>query len=132
MRFHNSHTITLQPGFRFSLSMHIFGLHSRNRCWIFNFLFIYFSILIFHGISLLSLSKQVVSSHSPCRCLVCTLQSDVCFFSLNFQEVSYFLYSHSPTRFKVSLSMPIFGLHSPSRCWISKFFFFFFFNHNFS
>ena len=39
LRFHNFHTLTLQPGFKFSLAMHIFGLHSPTRCWIIKFLF---------------------------------------------------------------------------------------------
>ena len=43
-------------------------------------------------------------SHSPCRCLLYTLQSDVGFFGWfflenNFHEVATFLYSHFPTRF---------------------------------
>ena len=44
-------SLTFQPGFRFSLAMHIFGLHSPSKCWIFK-VFV-FSILIFHGVFLL-------------------------------------------------------------------------------
>ena len=58
--------------------MHIFGLHSPSRCWILKVFL--FSILIFYGVFILSLSNQVLGSHCPFRCLVYTLQSHFFFF----------------------------------------------------
>ena len=40
---------------------------------------------------------------------------------LDFQRISFFSYLHSPLMFQSSLSMQLF-LHSPSRCYISKFY----------
>ena len=40
---------------------------------------------------------------------------------LNFHRISFFSYLHSPLMFQSSLSMQLF-LHSPSRCYISKFY----------
>ena len=70
------HPLALQTGFTFSLSMQmldfkISNFFTRNR----EFSSPFTSFI-------LSLSKQVVSSHSRCRSLVYTLQADVCFFFL--------------------------------------------------
>ena len=126
----------------------MFGLHSPIT------LFFSLEKIIF----ILSLSDQVLGSHSPCAYLIYTLQADIgfffflIFFNLNFSwgfhplalqtgftfdspcrcwilkflffffsiwifhDVSHLLYYHSPSMCKFSLSMQIFGLHSPSRC----------------
>ena len=98
---------------------------------------------------ILSLSKEVVSSHAPCTYLVYTLQADV-FFSWCFHPLTL------QPGFSFLLSMHIFGLHfpithcfffvcfflekiifhtptpqqgfsfSPCRCWTCKFLFSFF------
>ena len=89
--------------------MHIFGLHSPSKFWIFE---------VF-----LSLSNQVLGSHSPFRCFVYTLQSQFFFFFLIF--------------FILSLSDQVLGSHSPCAYLIYTLqadigFFFFFSNLNFS
>ena len=80
--------------------MHIFGLHAPSKCWIFKVFL--FSILIFHRVFILSLSNQVLGSHSPFRCLVYTLQSHFFFFflekiifilSLSDQVLGYLIYT---------------------------------------
>ena len=81
--------------------------------------FFFFLILIFHGVLILSLSNQVLVSHSPCTYLVHTLQADVGFFFL-------ILIFHGVLILSLSLSNQVLGLYSPTRCWI------FFFNLNFS
>ena len=68
----------------------------------------------------LSLSKQVVISHSPYRCMVYTLQADVGFFCFKsyFMRVNIFYTLTLQPDFMFSLSMEMLGLHSPSRCWL--------------
>ena len=121
MGLQNCYTHTLRPGVRFSLAMHIFGLHSSSRCCIFKVFL--FSILIFHGIFILSLFNQVLGSHSPFRCVVYTLQSHIVLF---FLEKNHFYTLTLPPGFRFSLSVRIFDLHSPSRYSVFIFFFFFF------
>ena len=105
MGLQNSYTHTLWPGFRFSLAMHIFGLHSLSRYWILKVFL--FSILIFHGVFILALLDQVLGSHSPCAYLIDTLQAGIgFFFFLIFFLVQsgffmVFSSSHSPNRFYV-------------------------------
>ena len=125
--------------------MHIFGLHSPSKCWIFKVFL--FSILIFHRVFILSLSDQVLGSRSPCAYLIYTLQADFgffffFFFNLNFSwgfhplalqtgftfslsifsQSGFFMTFHTfytitlQAGCKFSLLMQIFGLHSPSRC----------------
>ena len=107
MGLQNFYTHTLRPGFRFSLAMHIFGLHSPSRYWILKVFL--FSILIFHGVFILSLSDQVLGSHSPCTYSVYTLQAD------NYWILKVFLFSilifHGV--FILSLSDQVLGSHSP-------------------
>ena len=40
---------------------------------------------------------------------------------LNFHRISFLSYLHSPHMFKGSLSIQLFGLHSPSTCWVQNF-----------
>ena len=61
---------------------------------------------------ILSLSKQVVSFYSPNRCLLYTLQAGVGFFKFSMQFCKTL---QAGLRFM--LSMQMFGLHFPSRCW---------------
>ena len=129
MGLQNYYTHTLCPGFRFSLTMHIFGLHSPSRCWIFKVFL--FSKYFFVGFSY---------SHSPTRFEVLTLHLDVWFTLSNHIYIFFFSFRknnfHTLTLrpgFRFSLSMHIFDWHSPSRYWILIFvFLYFFFNLNFS
>ena len=105
MGLQHFYTHTLRPGFRFSLAMHICGLHSPSRCLIFKVFL--FPILIFHKVFILSLSNQVLGSHSPFRCLVYTLQSLFFFFRKNHFHTLTFR-----PGFRFSLSVRIFDLHS--------------------
>ena len=51
--------------------------------------------------------------------MVYTLQADVgFFFSIIFHEVSYFHTLTPEAGCRLSLSMQMFGVHSPSRCWL--------------
>ena len=77
MGLQNFYTHALRPGFRFSFAMHIFGLHSPSRYWILKVFL--FSILIFQEVFILSLSDQVLGSHTPCTFSVYTLQADIGF-----------------------------------------------------
>ena len=91
LRFHNFHTLTLQPGFKFSLAMHKMGFHIfyaiplQAGCTFSLFMQIldfkicvyFFSILFFYGVFILL--NQVLGAHSLCRCLVYTLQSHIGF-----------------------------------------------------
>ena len=71
MGFLNVYMHTLQPGLRFSLSMHISGLYSTNRCWI-------FWKMARLGISFI---HQTGFSHNfPCIYLVNTLLADSEFY----------------------------------------------------
>ena len=106
MGLQNFYTHALRPGFRFSLAMHIFGLHSPSICWIFRVFL--FSKLIFHGVFILSLSDQVLGSHLPCTYSVYTLQVDVGFlsvfiFNLNFSWGFHPLTLQPGFRFSLSI-----------------------------
>ena len=59
--------------------------------------------------------------HAPYSPLVYTLQEHVRFNIFGFSQDLNFSYLHSPLMFQSSLSMQLF-LHSPSRCYISKFY----------
>ena len=117
MGFRIFYTITLQAGCKFSLSIQMYGLHSLSRCWL---LFFKSYFMKFH-IFILSLPKQAVSCHSPCRCLVYILQADVGFF----KTCCFNLYfSWGLTSFIPSLSKQVVNSHSPNRCWLFQFFLF--------
>ena len=53
---------------------------------------------------------------SPYSYLVYTLQAHVRFKFSNFHRISFFSYLHSPLMFQGSLSIQLFGLHSPITC----------------
>ena len=54
--------------------------------------------------------------HSPYSYLVYTLQAHVRFKIFNFSQEIIFSFLHSPHMFLGSLSIQLFGLHSPSTC----------------
>ena len=54
--------------------------------------------------------------HSPYSYLVYTLQAHVRFQIFKFSQEIIFSCLHSPHRFQGSLSIQLFGLHSPSTC----------------
>ena len=54
--------------------------------------------------------------HSPYSYLVYTLQAPVSFKIFKFSQEIIILCLHSPTMFQGSLSIQLFGLHSPSTC----------------
>ena len=100
--------LTLRPGFRFSLTMHIFGLHSPSRCMIFKvFIFKINFSWGFHTLTLqpgfkFSLAMHIFSLHSPSRCWI----FKVFLFSI--------LIFHGV--FILSISNQVLGSHSPFRC----------------
>ena len=59
--------------------------------------------------------------HSPYSCLVYTLQAHVRFKIFRFLREIIFSCLHSPHMFQGSLSIQLFGLHSPSTCWFKIF-----------
>ena len=121
MGLQNLYTHTLRPGFRFSLAMHIFGLHSPSRCWIFKVFL--FSKYFFHGIFILSLSDQVLGSHSQCAYLIDTPSRYwILIFLFNF-SFSILIFHGA---FILSLSKQVVRSHSLCRCWILKFLLIFF------
>ena len=56
--------------------------------------------------------------HSPYSYLVYTLKAHVRFKLFGFSRISFFSYLHSPLMFQGSLSIQLFGLHSPSTCYV--------------
>ena len=59
--------------------------------------------------------------HSPYSYLVYTLQAHVRFKIFKFSREIFFSYLHSPHLFQGSLSIQLFGLHSPSTCFFQNF-----------
>ena len=58
--------------------------------------------------------------HSPYSYLVYTLQAHVRFKMFRFLREIIFSCLHSPHMFQGSLSIQLFGLHSPSTCWVQN------------
>ena len=98
------YVLTLHGDAWFTLSKQVLAFH--------NFTFFFHKVSYF----ILSLPKQVVGCHSPCRCLVYILQAYVGFFNLYF--------SWGLTSFIPSLSKQVVNSHSPNRCWLFQFFLF--------
>ena len=93
---------------------------------------LHFKILVFSLISFFScLHSQHMFKWSLSKLFLPTLSKRM--FGLHSQSICgfftgfYFPCFHSPYRFKCSLSIQLFCLHSPSRCYISKFQFFYWF-----
>ena len=59
--------------------------------------------------------------HSPYSYLVHTLQAHVKFKFFKFSREIIFSCLHSPHMFQGSLSIQLFGLHSPRTCWVQNF-----------
>ena len=59
--------------------------------------------------------------HSPYSYLVYTLQAHVRFKIFKFSQKFFFSCLHSPHMFRDSLSIQLFGLHSPSTCQVQNF-----------
>ena len=78
--FDGVYTNTLQAGLRFILSMEVLGYTLQADVGLFNLVLFNLNFSWGFAYFTLSLSKQVVSSHSPYRCMVYTLQADVGFF----------------------------------------------------
>ena len=118
MQFRIFYTNTLQTGLRFMLSMQMFGLHSPSRCWLYQIhpCFIEYHTLTLHARFRFSISMQMfgytLTFQAGCRFSVLmqmfdyTLQADVG-FSISLIYFSYLFL----------LSMQMFSLHSPSKCW---------------
>ena len=103
----------------------MYGLHSPSRCWL---LFFKSYFMKFH-IFILSLPKQAVSCHSPCRCFISSLSKQVvnshsqnrCWlfqFFLFLMQFQIFYTNTLQAGLRFMFSMQMFGLHSPSRCWL--------------
>ena len=119
LNFHRISFFSYLPSphmFQGSLSIQLFGLHSPSTCWVQNF-----QIFTRDNFFLLTLSTHV-SGFTLYTVIWFTLSKHMLgskFF--NFQRISFFSYLHSPLMFQSSLSMQLI-LHSPSRCYISKFY----------
>ena len=119
------------------LSMQMFGLNSPSRCWLYQIHPCFIEYI-------LSLSMPGLGFQSPCRCLVNTftrrlhnssffIRFHICYtltfqagcrFSVLMQMFDYTL--QADVGFSISLiyfsylfllSMQMFSLHSPSKCW---------------
>ena len=110
------HAYTLHTCFRVHspYSYLVYTLQAHVRFKIFEFSQEFF----FHTYTL----HTCFSIHSPYSYLVYTLQAHVRFKIFKFSREIIFSCLHSTHMFQGSLSIQLFGLHSPSRCYISKFY----------
>ena len=109
------HTYTLHTCFRFHspCSYLVYTLQAHVRFKIFKFSReIHFFIHALHTCFMV---------HSPNSYLVFTLQAHVTFKIFKFSGEIIFSYLHSPHIFQCSLSIQLFGLHSPSTCQVQDF-----------
>ena len=93
---------TLHTVIWFTLSKHMLGSNFLN----------FHERSFFHAYTLHTCFRV----HSPYSYLVYTLQAHVRFKIFEFSQDFIFLYLHSPHMFQGSLSIQLFGLHSPSTC----------------
>ena len=93
---------TLHTVIWFTLSKHMLGFK----------IFEFSREIIFHAYTL----HTCFRIHSPYSYLVYTLQAHVRFKIFKFSREIIFSYLHSPHMFQGSLSIQLFGLHSPSTC----------------
>ena len=112
------HTYTLHTCFRVHspysylvYTLQAFGLHSPSTCLVQNFQ-IFKGDNFFHTYTL----HTCFRIHSPYSYLVYTLQAHVRFKIFEFSREIIFSCLHSPHMFQGSLSIQLFGLHSPSTC----------------
>ena len=96
----------------YSYLVYILQAHVRFNIFGFSQDFIFFHAFTLHA---------CFRVHSPYSYLVYTLQAHVSFNIFGFSQDFIFSYLHSPLMFQSTLSMQLF-LHSPSRCYISKFY----------
>ena len=105
------HTYTLHTCFRvhspYSYLVYTLQTHVRFKILKFSQEFIFF---------ILTLSTHVFRIHSPYSYLVYTLQAHVRFKIFKFSREIILSCLHSPHMFQDSLSIQLFGLHSPSTC----------------
>ena len=93
---------TLHTVIWFTLSKHMLGSKFSNFHGSFFLLYLlstYVSGFTLHTVIWFTLSKHMLGSKF-----------------LNFHRISFFSYLHSPHMFQGSLSIQLFGLHSPSTC----------------
>ena len=98
---------TLHTVIWFTLSKHMFGSKFANFHGSFFFMLTlstHVSGFTLHTVIWFTLSKHMLGSKI-----------------LNFHMISFFSYLHSPHMFQGSLSIQLFGLHSPSTCWVQNF-----------
>ena len=102
--------LTLSTRFRIHspYSYLVYTLQAHVRFKIFKFS----REIIFHAYTL----HTCFRFHSPYSYLVYTLQARVRFKISNFRRSYFFSCLHSPYMFQDSLSIQLFGLHSPSTC----------------
>ena len=93
---------TLHTVIWFTLSKHMLGLKFTN----------FHERSFFHAYTL----HTCFRIHSPYSYLVYTLQANVRFKIFEFSREIIFSCLHSPHMFQGSLSIQLFGLHSPSTC----------------
>ena len=86
----------------FTLSKHMLGSKFSN----------FHKSFFFHAYTL----HTCFGIHSPYSYLVYTLQAHVRFKIFKFSQEIIFSFLHSPHMFQGSLSIQLFGLHSPSTC----------------
>ena len=114
--FHFFHTYTLHTSFKvhppYSYLVYTLQTHVRFKIFEFSQKLIFFILTLsthvsgftLHTVIWFTLSKHMLGSTF-----------------LDFHRISFCSYLHSPLMFQSSLSMQLF-LHSPSRCYISKFY----------
>ena len=93
---------TLHTVIWFTLSKHVLGSKFQ----------IFAEVIFFHAYTL----HTCFRIHSPYSYLVYTLQAHVRFKIFKFSREIIFSCLHSPHMFQGSLSIQLFGLHSPSTC----------------
>ena len=105
------HAYTLHTCFRvhspYSYLVYTLQAHVRLKNFEFSKKFIFFHTYTLH---------TCFRIHSPYSYLVYTLQAHVRFKIFKFSQEMIFFMLRSPHMFQVSLSIQLFGLHSPSTC----------------
>ena len=114
--FNILNVVTLHTQVVYTFSKQLWGLHSPSTCLVQNFL-IFTGDNFFHTYTLHTCFRV----HSPYSYLVYTLQAHVRFKIFKFSREIIFSCLHSPHIFQDSLSIQLFGLHSPSTCLVQNF-----------
>ena len=103
----------------YTFSKQLWGLHSPSTCLVQNFQ-IFTGDNFFHTYTLHTCFKI----HSPYSYLVYTLQAHVRLKNFKFSREINFSCLHSPHMFQGTLSIQLFGLHSPNTCYVQNFWIF--------